>query len=122
MQLYRYSDERYNYERCALVINSKLHWLDIQDFTLEDLKPQLEMVGISVNTKNELWGIFHGLVATSCIDFYVVDYDRKSIDINTLATSSHKNISLNMSGDSVWWDISSIADDYELGEIDDDDE
>ena len=122
VQLYAYEDTRDTYERAALVIDHKLCWLDIQDFTIEQLRPYLENIGVCVNVDREQWGIYHGIIGHSRFPFYITHFDRAEADINTLATTSHKSISNYMEGYDPFWDLSDLLEEYDLVEQFDDDE
>lgn len=120
VQLYAYEDTVNVYERVALVIDNKLCWLDIHEFTIEQLRPHLENIGISVNVEREKWGVYHGIIGHSRFGFPVTHFDRAETDINMLATTSHKSISNNADENDPFWDISDLSEEYDLGEQFDD--
>lgn len=116
VQLYGYEDSATNYERVGLGINNKLHWLDLQDFTLEELKPQLEVLGLCLNLNTGLWGIFNGIIGVSNIKLSINHYDRSKVDINKFPTTNYKSVSDYSNGDNPWWDCCDLASNYDLGE------
>lgn len=122
VQLYAYEDVVDAYERGALLIEDKLHWLDLQNFSLAELKGHLEVVGLCLNEESKLWGIYEGLIGIPNIHPYIEYFDREKQDINLLATTTLKEVTTAGSPTEPWWGACELAEHFELGEPCDEDE
>ncbi|MED6317749.1 MAG: hypothetical protein VYA60_11010 [Pseudomonadota bacterium] len=122
VQLYAYKDTIDVYERGALLIEGKLHWLDLQNFSLAELKGHLEVVGLCLNEERKMWGVYDGLVGIPYIDLYIEHFDREKQDVNLLATTVLKGVTTVGSPTEPWWGACELAEHFELGEPCDEDE
>lgn len=121
VQLYAYEDANDVYERGALLIEGKLHWLDLQNFSLAELKGHLEVVGLCLSEERKAWGIYDGLVGIPYIDLYIEHFDREKQDINLLATTILKKVTTAGGPTDPWWGACELAEHFELGEPCDED-
>lgn len=102
------------YARVGVVINKKIHWLDYNDFYIEEIKGAINALGVGMDTKQLTWGIFSGIIAKTCYHIQVLGFNENEQDAEQLVTGTNRSVSQPMSDKYFYWDLCCLMEEYDI--------